>query len=108
MSSLPLHPSVQRDRSLQRLRDLTYAIAAGAAGLLGVFSIIAAASVPGQSDAGATASTDPTATGPNQSSFSQPQGGVSTTGGGEFQRPGQGSFSQAGGAAPHVVSGGSR
>jgi len=108
MSSLPIHPSVQRDRSLQRLRDLTYAIAAGAAGLLGVFSIIAAVSVPGQTDAGGTASTGTTATDPNQSIFSLPAGGVSTTGGGEFQRPGQGSVSQGGSAAPHVVSGGSR
>lgn len=108
MSSPPMHPSVQRDLSLQRLRDLTFAIGAGAAGLLGVFSIVAAVSVPGQSDAGATASADTTAAGPNQAGFSQPAGSVSTTGGGEFQRPGQRSVSQAGSSAPHVVSGGSR
>jgi hypothetical protein len=108
MSGQAIHPAVQRDLSLQRLRDLTVASAAGAAGLLGVFSIIAATTVPGHSDGGGTATTATTATDPNQSSFSQPGGGVSTTGGGEFQRPGQGSVSQVGSSAPHVVSGGSR
>jgi hypothetical protein len=108
MSSQALHPSVQRDRSLQRLSDLTYAIAAGAAGLLGLFSIVAAATVPGQSDGSPTASTATTATDPNQPGFTQPAGGVTITGGGEFQRPSQGSVSQVGNTAPHVVSGGSR
>jgi hypothetical protein len=105
MSSPAMHPSVQRDLSLQRLRDLTFAIAAGAAGLLALFSIIAAATIPGQTDSGATAAT---VTNPNQAGFSQPAGGVSTTGGGEFQRPAQGAVSQAGSALPNVVSGGSR
>jgi hypothetical protein len=105
MSSPNIHPSVQRDLSLQRLRDLTYAIAAGAAGLLGLFSIVAAATVPGQTDGGATATT---ATNSNQAGFSQPAGGVTTTGGGEFQRPAQGAVSQAGSGPPNVVSGGSR
>jgi len=58
----PIHPVEQRDRSLKLLRDLTFAFAAGGAALLGLFSIVAAATVPGQSDSGATASTASTGT----------------------------------------------
>jgi hypothetical protein len=101
MSSPTIHPAVQRDLSLQRLRDLTFACAVGAAGLFGVFSIIAAATVPGHSDGGATASTDPTlssttSTDPNYA------------GGDDLQPPAQAPITQPAAAAPHVVSGGSR
>jgi len=101
MNSPATHPSVLRDLSLQRLRDLTFATAAGAAGLLGVFSIVAAATVPGHSDAGATASTDPT-----QSSSTST--GSTYTGGDDLQPPVQAPVVQAGASVPHVVSGGSR
>ncbi len=111
MNSPATPPAVQRDLSVQRLRDLTFASAAAAAGLVGVFSIVAAITVPGHSDAGGTGAnttTDTTATDPNQSSFSQPAGDDSTTDGGQLQPPAQAPVSQPVAAAPHVVSGGSR
>jgi hypothetical protein len=98
MSSPARHPSVQRDLSLQRLRDLTFATAAGAAALLGVFSIVAATTVPGHSDAGATASTDPSSTSTDPTYL----------GGDDLQPPVQAPVSQPVAAAPHAVSGGSR
>jgi hypothetical protein len=101
MSRLARHPSVQRDLSLQRLRDLTFVTAAGAAGLLGVFSIVAATTVPGHSDGGATAST-----GTTQSSSTSTD--PTYLGGDDLQPPVQAPFPQPVATAPHVVSGGSR
>jgi hypothetical protein len=97
----PIHPVEQRDRSLKLLRDLTFAFAAGGAALLGVFSIVAAATVPGQSDSGATASTASTG------STTTSDDNESSTGPSRVQAPSQGSFGPGAGA-PIVVSGGSR
>ena len=104
MSAPPIHPAVQRDLSLQRLRDLTFACAAGAAGLLGVFSIVAATTIPGHSDGGATATS---ATDPN-AGLTLPAGDDSTGDGGQLQPPAQIPVSRPAAPAPHVVSGGSR
>jgi hypothetical protein len=106
MSAPRIHPAVQRDLSLQRLRDLTFACAAGAAGLLGVFSIIAATTVPGHSDGGATATT---ATDPNQGGFpQQPADDTGSGDGGVLQPPAQAPVRQPAVQVPIAVSGGSR
>jgi len=106
MSAPGIHPAVQRDLSLQRLRDLTFAFAAGAAGLLGVFSIIAATTVPGHSDAAAAGST---ATDPNQDGFFQSGDDSNNNGeGGVLQPPAQAPVRQPAAQAPVAVSGGSR
>jgi len=99
-----IHPAVQRDLSLQRLRDLTFACAAGAAGLLGVFSIVAAITIPGHTEGGATA----TAAADSNAGFSQPADDHGTADGGQLQPPAQAPARQPAAAAPHVVSGGSR
>jgi hypothetical protein len=96
-----IHPVEQRDRSLQRLHDLTFAFAAGGAALLGLFAIVAAATVPGQSDGSATASSassGTTATSDDNSSSNGPS---------QVQAPNQGSFGPGSGR-PIAVSGGSR
>src|ERR1700724_197043 len=96
-----IHPAEQRDRSLTLLRALTFAFAAGGAALLGLFSIVAAATVPGQSDSGptgSTASTRTTTTSDDNSSSSGPS---------QVQQPSQGSFGPGSGQ-PIAVSGGSR
>lgn len=81
----------QRDDGLQKLRDLTIATFCWALGLLAVFSVIAAVTIPGQS---ATAST---------TAASQ------VTDSGQLQGPDEGSLQPAGGGAvPLAVSGGSR
>lgn len=105
MSNPTVHPAVQRDLSLQRLRDLTLACAAGAAGLLGVFSIIAATTVPGHGDGAATATT---ATGPNQGGFSQQAEGSGSGDGGVLQPPALAPVRQPSAQLPVAVSGGSR
>jgi len=104
MSAPTIHPAVQRDRSLRRLRDLTFTSAVGAAGLLGVFSILAATTIPGHSDVGATTTT----AADSNAGVSQPAGDDSTAGGGQLQPPAQAPVRQPAAAAPHVVSGGSR
>jgi hypothetical protein len=104
MSAPPIHPAVQRDRSLRRLRDLTFACTAGAAGLLGVFAIVAASTIPGHSAGGATA----TAAADSKAGFSQPEADDSTAGAGPLQPPAQAPVGQPAVATPHVVSGGSR
>ncbi|HXJ47958.1 MAG TPA: hypothetical protein VNF91_02200 [Candidatus Acidoferrum sp.] len=104
MSAPGIHPAVQRDLSLQRLRDLTFACAAGAAGLLGVFSIVAATTIPGHTDGGATAA----AAGGSNAGFSQSSGDDGTANGGQLQPPAQAPARQPAVVVPHVVSGGSR
>ena len=105
MSTSGIHPAVQRDLSLQRLRDLTFACAAGAAGLLGVFSIVAATTIPGHTDGGATA----TAAGDSSAGFSQTSGDDGTAdNGGQLEPPAQAPARQPAVVVPHVVSGGSR
>jgi hypothetical protein len=104
VSAPGIHPAIQRDLSLQRLRDLTFACAAGAAGLLGVFSIIAATTVPGHSDAGTTGTT---AADPNQGS-QQPADDSNSGDGGVLQPPAQAPVRQPAVQVPVAVSGGSR
>jgi hypothetical protein len=104
MNAPGIHPAVQRDLSLQRLRDLTFAFAAGAAGLLGVFAIVAATTIPGHTDGGATAA----AAGDSNTGFSQTTGDDGTAGGGQLQPPAQAPARQPAVVVPHVVSGGSR
>jgi hypothetical protein len=89
----------QRDRALQKLRDLTWASFMWAAGLVAVFSVIAAVTLPGSQTQTAPGTT--------------PGSGTSTTSAGTFnddgelQAPPAGTF-QAGGGSPAVaVSGGS-
>jgi cytoskeletal protein RodZ len=95
-----------RDRGLARLNDLTVAIAIGAAGLLGTFAILAAATIPGKSDSTALAATGTDGTGANSGSTSSTNG--STTGQAPLQRPDDNTFTQGGSTTPIVVSGGSR
>jgi len=104
MSAPAIHPAVQRDLSLRRLRDLTFACTAAAAGLLGVFAIVAATTIPGHSDGGATA----TAAADSNGGVSQPGADDSAADTGPLQPPAQAPVRQPAVAAPHVVSGGSR
>jgi hypothetical protein len=98
VASEPLEAIVQRDQAMQKLRDLTWACFLWAAGMVAVFSVIAAATVPGQGQGAAT--TTPTS---DQSTTS-----ASTfTDDGEFQPPVSGSFQGSGGNPPVAVSGGS-
>ena len=100
---MPPPPSVQhRDRGLSLLRDLTVAVAIGATGLLGVFAIVAATTIPGHAASGAS---------PSDSSGAQTGGGSASTGfGGQTQLhpPDGGGFTQGGSTTPIVVTGGSR
>ena len=80
----------QRNDGLQRLRDLTIASFCWALGMLAVFSVIAAVTIPGQ---GAVAPSSATS---------------SATDAGQLQGPEDGSFRPAGGGMPVAVSGGSR
>lgn len=90
-----------RDRGLGLQRDLTLAVGIGATALLGVFTIVAATTIPGHSAGTALAATT-----------SSDQGSSSTDDfpGVQFQRPADGSFAAGGTAAPGpvAVSGGSR
>ncbi|HEV2029546.1 MAG TPA: hypothetical protein VGS16_13625 [Candidatus Dormibacteraeota bacterium] len=91
---MPGQPNIlveQRNDGLQKLRDLTIASFCWALGLLAVFSVIAAVTIPGQSTTASNSATSP----------------VTDTG--QLQGPVDGSFQPAGGGgAPLVVSGGSR
>ncbi|HSS92823.1 MAG TPA: hypothetical protein VLR46_02410 [Candidatus Dormibacteraeota bacterium] len=80
--------SEQRDRSLQKLRDLTTACLVVGAGLVAALSVIAATTIPGHSDSASTGSTQ-------------------SSGDGSLQGPSDGSFGPGGGY-PTVVTGGSR
>jgi hypothetical protein len=82
----------QRDDGLQKLRDLTIATFCWALGLLAVFSVIAAVTIPGQSNTAASSSAT-----------------SSITDDGQLQGPVDGAFQPAvSGGAPLVVTGGSR
>ena len=89
----------QRDRAMQKLHDLTWACFMWAAGMVAVFSVIAAATVPGQSQS-STPNTTPSSDTSNSSA-------TSFTDDGQLQPPAQGSFQSAGGSPPLAVSGGS-
>ena len=98
MASEPIEAIIQRDQAMQKLRDLTWAFFLWAAGMVAVFSVIAAATVPGQAPG-----TPNTASNSDQSNTS-----ASTfTDDGELQVPVSGSFQSAGRTPPLVVSGGS-
>jgi hypothetical protein len=91
---MPGQPNIlieQRDDGLQKLRDLTIASFCWALGLLAVFSVIAAVTIPGQSTTSTSSATS------------------SATDTGQLQAPDEGSFQPAGGGrVPLAVSGGSR
>jgi hypothetical protein len=99
MAQEPLEAMEQRDRAMQKLRDLTWACFLWAAGMVAVFSVIAAATLPGQAQntSGTTPGSDP----------SNSSASVFTDDGGQLQPPSNGSFQSAGGSPPLAVSGGS-
>ncbi|MHB8612166.1 MAG: hypothetical protein ACYDAL_07025 [Candidatus Dormibacteraceae bacterium] len=98
MAQEPIEAMEQRDRAMQKLRDLTWACFLWAAGMVAVFSVIAAATLPGQAqnNSGGSPSLDPSSS--SASSF---------TDDGQLQPPANGSFQSGGGSPPMVVSGGS-
>ena len=98
MAPEPLEAIIQRDQAMQKLRDLTWACFLWAAGMVAVFSVIAAATVPGQAQG--TANT-PTTSDQSNSSAS------TFTDDGQLQPPVSGTFQGGGGSPPLAVSGGS-
>ena len=90
---MPGQPNIlidQRNDGLEKLRALTIASFCWALGLLAVFSVIAAVTIPGQSTTAANTVTSP------------------VTDSGDLQGPVAGSLQAAAGSPPFVVSGGSR
>ena len=101
--SMGLHPVEaieQRDRAMQKLRDLTWACFLWAAGMVAVLSVIAAATLPGQAQNTAGSSSGSDASNSSSSVFND-------DGGQQLQPPANGSFQSGGGSPPLVVSGGS-
>jgi hypothetical protein len=98
MASEPIEAIEQRDRAMQKLQDLTWACFLWAAGMVAVFSVIAAATVPGQSQGTPGTSTRSDTSSSSASTF---------TDDGQLQAPVSGSFQGGGGSPPLVVSGGS-
>ena len=88
----------QRDRALQKLRDLTWASFMWAAGLVAVFSVIAAVTLPGSQAQPASGTTPSAGTSTTASSFNDD---------GQLQPPADGTFQAGGGNPPVAVSGGS-
>ena len=99
MTLEPIEAMEQRDRAMQKLRDLTWACFLWAAGMVAVFSVIAAATLPGQAQSGAVTSPS---TDPSTSSAS-----VVTDDGDQLQPPVNAPFQTGGGTPPLAVSGGS-
>jgi hypothetical protein len=99
MAQEPIEAMEQRDRAMQKLRDLTWACFLWAAGMVAVFSVMAAVTLPGQAQnsSSSTPGSDPANSAAN----------VFTDDGGQLQPPANGSFQTAGGSPPLVVSGGS-
>jgi hypothetical protein len=92
----PIEAMEQRDQGFQKLRDLTRICFLWSAGLLALFSVIAAVTIPGQ-----TQNSPTTPTSADDTSL------VPTTDDGQpLQGPAAGSF-QRGGLRPIAVSGGS-
>jgi hypothetical protein len=93
----------QRDRALQKLHDLTWACFMWAAGMVAVFSVIAAVTLPGTAQNAAAASpvTDSSNTSASTATTSTDDGE------GGVQPPAVGSFQPSGGNPPVAVSGGS-
>ena len=103
------HPAAvhRRDRALNLMNDLTVAVAIAATGLLGMFAIIAAATIPGHSGGTALAATGSGSTEAGGDTSGGTSGGTSSWFP-NLQQPGDGSVSQGGSTAPVAVSGGSR
>jgi hypothetical protein len=98
MAAEPIEAMMQRDQAMQKLRDLTWACFLWAAGMVAVFSVIAAATVPGQAQGA----------GNNTPTNDQSNSSSSTfTDDGQLQPPVGGSFQSSGGNPPLAVSGGS-
>jgi hypothetical protein len=93
MNPLPDSPIAMRDRGLERLRKLTWACVAGAAGLAAVLSVVAAWSNPGHQSA-TSGSAGPALIGSDSQDQSQNQSSL-------------GGFFGSGGGSPVAVSGGS-
>jgi hypothetical protein len=98
MAFEPIEAMEHRDRAMQKLQDLTWACFLWAAGMVAVFSVIAAATVPGQGQGTPSSSTGSDASSSSASTF---------TDDGQLQAPANGSFQTAGGRPPPAVSGGS-
>ena len=88
----------QRDRALQKLQDLTWAVFLWAAGMVAVFSVIAAATLPGQSPNSPSSTTGTDTSSSSASTF---------TDDGQLRPPAAGSYQGGGSNPPLVVSGGS-
>lgn len=95
----PISAIEERDQGLQRLRGLTKACFFWSAGLVAVFSVIAAMTIPGQSQ---TSSNNPTSQADSNSATSQPADDN------QLQGPVAGTFQRGSGGPPLGVSGGSR
>jgi hypothetical protein len=93
----PIEAMEQRDQGFQKLSDLTRIVFFWCAGLLALFSVIAAVTIPGQSQ-----NTSNTPANPGDTSFAP----ATTDDGQPLQGPATGSF-QPGGGRPIAVSGGS-
>ncbi len=98
MALEPVDAIEQRDRALQKLQDLTWAIFLWAAGLVAVFSVIAAATLPGQSQSSPASSAGADTSSSSASAF---------TDDGQLQAPVVGTLQPGGDSPPLVVSGGS-
>jgi len=98
MAPEPIEAIVQRDQALQKLRDLTWACFLWAAGMVAVFSVIAAATVPGQAQGSTNAPPTSDQTNSSAGTFADD---------GQLQPPVNGSFHGGGASPPLAVSGGS-
>ena len=98
MVKAPIEAIEQRDRAMQKLRDLTWACFMWAAGMVAVFAVIAAATVPGATSGSASNSASSDNSNASSGVFSDD---------GHLQQPDGGTFQTAGGSPPLVVSGGS-
>jgi hypothetical protein len=99
MAFEPIEAIEHRDRAMQKLQDLTWACFLWAAGMVAMFSVIAAATAPGQSQGAPSSSTG--------SETSSSSSASTFTDDGQLQAPANGSFQTAGGRPALVVSGGS-
>jgi hypothetical protein len=94
----PITAIEARDQGLQKLRDITKASFFWSAGLVAAFSVIAAVTIPGQSQ---TSSVSPASQADSSTSATQPADDN------QLQGPVAGSFQPRGGGPPMVVTGGS-
>jgi hypothetical protein len=97
MVRAPATTSIERDNAVSLLRELTTACALAATVLLGLFSVIAAATIPGGQANPASAGTGTPASDTQQTSSDD---------NGQLQPPSAGQVS-AGGGLPVAVTGGS-